>query len=336
MKDPGEKKKVSKTPYDDVFHTLLNDCSRLIIPVINEIFHEHYRGGEIITFHANEHYINTQDDTLEKRITDNCFDIQGETKKKYHAECQSISDSSMLVRMFEYGTQIALDEGKTEGNVLEVEFPHVAVLFLRSNKNTPDSMKIRMKTPGGDVSYDIPVMKVQNYTLEGIFEKNLLFLIPFYIFNHESRLKEYNTNPEKLETLKKEYEYIKNKLEELCLEYKLDAYTRAAIHKMSNNVVESLAAKYENVKEGVVEIMGGKILDYEAKQIKNEGRAEGRSEANIETAQRMLLGNMQVSFIVDMTSLPKEKVEDIRKEMIKNGQLKEKEPKPERKKGKSH
>lgn len=30
--------KISNTPYDDVFRTLLNDCSSLIIPVINEIF----------------------------------------------------------------------------------------------------------------------------------------------------------------------------------------------------------------------------------------------------------------------------------------------------------
>lgn len=40
----GEKKnKVINTPYD-VFCTLLNDCSVLIILVINEIFGLHYRG----------------------------------------------------------------------------------------------------------------------------------------------------------------------------------------------------------------------------------------------------------------------------------------------------
>ena len=36
------------TPYDDVFKTLLNDCSSLIIPVINEVFGEHYTGKEEI------------------------------------------------------------------------------------------------------------------------------------------------------------------------------------------------------------------------------------------------------------------------------------------------
>ncbi len=34
--------KIANTPYDDVFRTLVNDCSPLIIPVINEVFGEHY------------------------------------------------------------------------------------------------------------------------------------------------------------------------------------------------------------------------------------------------------------------------------------------------------
>ena len=37
--------KVSKTAYDDAFRTFLNDCSELIIPVVNEVFGEHYSGA---------------------------------------------------------------------------------------------------------------------------------------------------------------------------------------------------------------------------------------------------------------------------------------------------
>lgn len=36
--------KITSTPYDDVFRTLLNDCSSLIIPMINEVFGEKYTG----------------------------------------------------------------------------------------------------------------------------------------------------------------------------------------------------------------------------------------------------------------------------------------------------
>jgi len=55
-----------------------------------------------------------------------------------------------------------------------------------------------MVTPGGDISYDIPVMKSQQYTLEEIFQKNLLLLIPFYIFSHENRFEEYERDETKL------------------------------------------------------------------------------------------------------------------------------------------
>ena len=43
-------KLVTGTPYDDVFRTLLDDCTSLIIPVINEVFGEHFNGSEEIIF----------------------------------------------------------------------------------------------------------------------------------------------------------------------------------------------------------------------------------------------------------------------------------------------
>ena len=43
--------------YDGVFRTMLNDCRKLIIPVINEVFKEDYTGEEEIEFFPNEHFI---------------------------------------------------------------------------------------------------------------------------------------------------------------------------------------------------------------------------------------------------------------------------------------
>lgn len=43
-------------------------------------------------------------------------------------------------------------------------------------------MKYVIVTPGGTVQYYVPIMKVQTYSLDNIFEKSLLMLIPFYIF----------------------------------------------------------------------------------------------------------------------------------------------------------
>ena len=281
-----KKQRNTNTPYDDVFRTLLNDCSPLIIPVINVVFGEEYTGEEKIIFAPNEHFLNQQGGKEEERITDSSFEIQGKTTKKYHLECQSSTDNSMLVRFFEYDTQIALDEGEIKGNTLTVTLPHSAVLYLRCSQNTPDTLKIRIETPGGGVEYEIKTIKTQQYTLQEIFEKNLLLFIPFYIFSHEKRFVEYEKEAAKLRELQEEYEGIKNKMEELAEEGRISEYIKCTLIDMSNKVLEHIASKYNAVREGVRTVMGGKVLEYEAKTIKREGIAEGRERGIAEGREK--------------------------------------------------
>ena len=51
---------------------------------------------------------------------------------------------------------------------------------------------------------------------------------------------------------------------------------------MSLKVIRNLTKKYTGISERLGEIMGGKILEYEAKTIMNEGRARGRQEGRAE------------------------------------------------------
>ena len=267
----------TSTPYDDVFRTLLNDCSRLILPILNEVFGESYTGKEEIYFLPNEHIINQQGGEQEKRVTDACFVVVGQLgKKRYHIESQSEPDNSILVRIFEYDTQIALDSGKVVGNVLTVTFPHSALLYLRHNRNVPDKMTIRMVTPGGEVSYDVQVLKTQEYDLATIFNKKLYFLLPFHIFRYESRFADYEANEAQRQQLFDEFIKIQEKLEALNHQGTIDALTKQAIIDMTKKVVAHLAKKYQQVREGVDSIMGGRILEYEAKTIWQSGREDGQ------------------------------------------------------------
>ena len=81
MNTEPEKKNIG-TPYDDAFRTMLVDCIRLVIPVINEVFGKNYIGTEDIIRHPNEHFIIQQDDE-EKRITDGNFTIRGTKDEIY-------------------------------------------------------------------------------------------------------------------------------------------------------------------------------------------------------------------------------------------------------------
>ena len=317
---------MDNTPYDDVFRTLLTDCTELMIPVVNEIFHTHYTGKETICLLQNEHFIKMPDGSEQERITDSSFEIisSKETpipqplknqlyggsagyntaqRKRYHIECQSTEDGSMIVRMFEYDTQLALENREFISNILTVQFPDSAIVSLRHTKNTPEEMTVKVLTPGGRVSYTVPVLKIKRYTIHELFEKKLFFLIPFHIFAYEKDFKELEENKKKLKQLEAEYASIRERLEIACQMGDLNRYAKAAILDMSRKVIEHLAVKYKNVAKGVSRTMGGKVLNYEAKDILNRGRREGRMEGRME--ERLEIASNLKSQGVDITAIQK-------------------------------
>ena len=299
--------------YDGAFRTILNDCRKLIIPVINEIFSEHYTGEEEIRFFPNEHFLDQQDAADKERITDTNFQIIGITAKKYHLECESsLPDGRITIRLFEYDAQIALDEGEVTEETLTVTFPNTAVMYLRAYKKTPDKMKYVIITPGGTVQYDVPIMKVQSYSLDEIFEKRLLMLIPFYIFSHEKSFSEYNNNEQKLEELKTEYRIILERLDDLEKQGIIGAFDKRTILELSSDVIQEIARKYENVQKGIGAMMRGPLIQTEARTILNRGISQGISETKKETALRMLkMGKLTVEEIAEYSALSVAEVEQL-------------------------
>lgn len=273
------------TAYDDVFRTLLVDCRELIIPVVNEVFHTNYIGTESVVLYENEIFMRQQDAEEEKIVTDSSFAIISLTgeSKRYHLECQSSIDGSMLIRMYEYDSQLALQNRELIQQTLVVRFPESAVLYLRHNESIPDVFEIRICTPNGCISYNVPTLKVQQYDIETIFEKNLLFLIPFYIFTYEKQFFEINDNMEKLKALKKEYLMITEKLEKFVEIGVINGYIKKTICEMSERVIIKIAAKYESIRKEVTSIMGGKVLEYEAKDILRKGIKEGIEVGKMDT-----------------------------------------------------
>lgn len=152
---------------------------------------------------------------------------------------------------------------------------------------------------------------------KGIYGDNeYAILLPFYIFSHENKFGEYDRDAKKLGELKAEYGYIKQQLEELTLKGTIDEYTKCTIMDMAGKVLEHIADKYDILREGVKAVMGGKILEYEAKAIRNEGLKEGlkegRNEQAMEIARRLVrLGKMSLEEIADCSGLTVFEVETI-------------------------
>ena len=156
------------------------------------------------------------------------------------------------------------------------------------------------------------LIKVNAYSLQQLFDKNLFFLLPFYIFNLEDDFPKYNKDKKALESLKSVYVDFMLRLEKAVDDGLISAYYRRTILDMSKKVLENLAAKYKNVKKGVNDIMGGRVLEHEGKTIYNAsikegiavGEERGRREEKFDTARRLRQAGISDAQIQQFTNFP--------------------------------
>ena len=256
---------MNNTIFDDVFRTMIEKMSYLAVPLINEVFHTSYPEDVKITQLRNEHQ--QKDGEI---ITDSCLLIG---KKMYHIECQSTDDTTMAIRMIEYDFAIAVENAEKQGRRYRIEFPRSCVLFLRSSGNTPDYLEADVIFPDGRTHvYSIPAIKMADYTKDHIFEKNLLMLLPFYIMRYEKKKHDMRKNLELLQILLDEYDEIRINLEkELTETGKAELYTN--LTKLIVKIADHIFEKEEDIRKGIGDVMGGKVLELESERLKAEGEA---------------------------------------------------------------
>ena len=269
-------KEVHGTIFDDVFRTIAQKMPYLLIPLINEVFQTNY--PEDIHFQQlrNEHY-----EKLGKIITDSILQIEDHT---YHLECQSSLDGRMVIRMFEYDFSIALELAQKNNETFEIEFPQSCVLYIRNHRerSLPDYHEAIVRfVDGQQILYRVPILRAQNYTVDSIFEKRLLILLPYHILRYESFLKNSGTNSKKLEQLLTDYQKISDALEQCTDDKKSTLYIDmiALIEEIADYIIPK---DNEKVRERLGDIMGGKILKLESERLRELGEAKGRAEGRIQ------------------------------------------------------
>ena len=301
---------MNNTIFDDVFRTMIEKMPYMAVPLINEVFHTSYPQDVPIVQLRNEH----QQENGEI-ITDSCLKIGG---KLYHIECQSVDDTTMAIRMIEYDFSIAVENAHKQGRRYRMDFPKSCVLYLRSGNNTPDFLEVELVLPDENtVLYRIPAIKLEAYTKDSIFEKNLLMLLPFYIMRYEKDIHEMSENPELFQRLLNEYEEIRmNLVIELSRADKTALYMD--LNKLIIKIADYICQSEEVVRKGIGEIMGGKVLELESERLRAEGeiRGEIRGEAKGEERLSILINRL----ILDGRSAEIQSVvtnAEIRKQMYK-------------------
>ena len=204
---------MSKTIFANVYATMLVDCSYLMLPVVNEMHGTSFNMEDEVVLSNEEHYLKNKDEP-EKRVSDSHFSIQSKGELyRVHQECQTRPDASILKRMAEYGGEIAVENSMLEGNKLVTKLPLSGIIYLQSTTKTPEEFEIVIENSNGELLHKVHVMKLEHYTVEDIFKKQLFILIPFHILVYKKRFFEYNKEEGKLIELLKVYENILDRLD---------------------------------------------------------------------------------------------------------------------------
>ena len=280
------------TPYDSAFKSIIKKCPRVALFLINEMF---YKSGLI-----EEEYDGTERvELLDKELPslelgglelDMRLAVYKSIRRIFHLECQSTPDGSVILRMIRYDTRTALEEADYTVSRIHVKLDDSGIVFLRSTKNTPEIMTVVLEVPqGGSVSYQIPVIKMQDYTLEYILENKLFILLPFLFFNYEKQLRKAPNDKALYEEILTLYDTVLNKLRELTDAEVITAYEASTLYDALKMVFEALG-RTNKAEQEVANIMGGTILEFSADKYfdagkaagKAEGRAEGKAEGRVE------------------------------------------------------
>ena len=273
------------TPFDDVFKTEVVRLREFLIPLINELYGESYE-IELIDLkrEANEHYYVENDAGIKHRISDSCLRIGG---KLYHVECQSTVDGNILFRLVEYNMQIGLENAGYDGDGdLRVELPMSSLLMLR--EGSPGGEKIGHKGivychEGQEIRIEVPVMQVQAYTAEEIYDRKLYMLIPFYSMRYEKTFDMVAKGflEEKTECDKIYYELTGwfGRLENAYKSGDITEDEGRKLAEISRIIMSHITRKLRReIAERMVNTMGGRVLELQEDRWLAEGRAKGRAE----------------------------------------------------------
>ena len=289
LPDANDEATDHSTIFDDVFRTIAQKMPQLLIPLINEVFHTSYSEEEHFEQLRNEHY-----EKYGTVITDSIIQIGNHI---YHLECQSSKDKTMVIRMFEYDISIAIEHASYENDeIWEIEFPQSCVLYIRNHRDLPDYHEAVVKFADGQkMRYRVPILQAKKYTVDRIFEKRLLILLPYHILRYEHFLKHNGMDTRKLQQLLADFREINRRLEETAeKENKSHLYMDMIV--LIEQIADYIIPKNNTIRKGLGDVMGGKILKLQSEELlelgeargKAKGRLEGKREERLDAIQNMI------------------------------------------------
>ncbi len=161
---------------------------------------------------------------------------------------------------------------------------------------------------GKTLSYEVPILKLRDYDCDMILEKELYFLIPFYLFNFEDDFAKIEAGDMTvIDSFRTRFSELYDRLKERLEKGQIDVMTHHSIIMLTKKVVAALAQSKAAVKEEAEKIMGGQVIDYETKIIYRQGIEQGIEQVITD----ILLRGKSPEEVSDLCGYPLEQVQTV-------------------------
>ena len=237
--------------YDKAFKRILTLSEKTVINLINGLFDTDYPTDSKITYNWTEH----EDKELKRTLADSILTING--RDSYHIEAQMTEDEEIVFRFIEYGFGHAYKNRKYIDGGERMVFPRPCILYLDEGKKdkVPDEYTLIMEFENqGEFIYKVPVLKLQNFSVEELNEKKLIALLPFQLLKLRKKIQNIRTD----ENLKELQDFVMNDIIETI---RKNEDVRNISHNDAHNLIEltmklymKIFSKYKELEEFTVRL----------------------------------------------------------------------------------
>ncbi len=223
-KQQKQQQEASAVQLDEILKSLFSMSKGVMVTMLQSLFNhpigENCQLAEIEIEYNNKEF--TKYDYTQV-LADMMLKVSADKQQKecYHIEFQTKNDSTMAIRMFEYGFNMARDEAKygigaDNTPVKRIVMPRQLVIFVEENSNIDNFVELLIDFPENQhVSYKVNTFKLWEYSRQDLIDRKLYSLLPIKIFNLRYELDKINEKLNQLKDDKKDdIELLRAKLDE--------------------------------------------------------------------------------------------------------------------------
>lgn len=315
-----DRRKKEKLKLDQMMRVLFRLSKRLTVQLISGLFGEQFTTEDVKSIHyGNAEFILDE----YERIVGDLF-LKLDTRRglfQYHVEFQMLNDQSMVIRMFRYGFEKALElaTGSEDNGLPLLAFPRQIVIFLEENEAIGEELAFRMRLPDGtETVYTVPVLRYWTLSPRDLQERRLFALLPLQVFGSRKNMRliaaSTRTDDEKRQLFTREFARLKETIGEtldvirdLHQQRLLPTGDMDRILQVLGNILNYLYRHYGEYKQTEEEVR--RMF----KTYIPEAMKKGEKKAKIKVARNLLKMGLDVGMIAKATELTPEEVTSLQK-----------------------